>query len=230
VDVFVGQNFIVTFHKQSTWGINQVWERLKTDESFQIGPFHVFYRILDKLVDDYFPPLYHIEDVLNDLEENTQDETIQEIIEKVFDIRSDLSKLRRTIVPMRDLLYRIINSDRLQRIKEQHIYFHDIYDHLLKLVEMIEANREITSDIRDSYLSLNSNRMNTIMMTLTVITTIFMPLTFIVGIYGMNFDYMPELHWKYGYFTVLGVMALIAAAMFLWFKKNGWFRFHKGNR
>jgi magnesium transporter len=229
VDLFVGQNFLVSFHKQGIRGINHVWGRLKNDEELKIGPLHVMYHILDKLVDDYFPPIYHIEDTLNQLEENTKDETIQSIIEQVFDIRSDLSKLRRTIVPMSDLLYRIIHSDRLQRMKERQIYFHDIYDHLLKLVEMIETNREITSDIRDSYLSLNSNRMNTIMMTLTVITTIFMPLTFIVGVYGMNFDYMPELHWKYGYFAVLGVMAFIATAMFFWFKRNGWFRFHKGN-
>ncbi|MBB5323875.1 magnesium transporter [Anoxybacillus tepidamans] len=223
VDLFVGHNFIVSFHKQPIKGIDQVWIRLKTDEDFKIGPLHTMYCILDKLVGEYFPLIYHIEDILNELEENPD-------IERIFDVRRDLSKLRRTIVPMRDLLYRIIHSDRLQRMKERQIYFHDIYDHLLKLVEMIEENREITSDIRDSYLSLNSNRMNTIMMTLTVITTIFMPLTFIVGIYGMNFDYMPELHWKYGYFTVLAVMGFIAISMFFWFKKNGWIRFHKEDR
>jgi magnesium transporter len=227
VDLFVGQNFIVSFHKQSIHAVNEVWTRIQHEEDFQQGPFHVMYRIIDKLVDDYFPLIYHIEDVLNELEENTNDETIQEIIEKVFDIRGDLSKLRRTIVPMRDLLYRIIHSDRLQRMKERQLYFHDIYDHLLKLSEMIETNREITSDIRDSYLSLNSNRMNNIMMALTAITTIFMPLTFIVGIYGMNFNYMPELRWKYGYFAVLGVMAFIALSMFFWFKRNGWFQFLK---
>jgi magnesium transporter len=229
VDLFVGQNFIVSFHKQSIHAVNEVWTRIQHEEDFQQGPFHVMYRIIDKLVDDYFPLIYHIEDVLNELEENTNDETIQEIIEKVFDIRGDLSKLRRTIVPMRDLLYRIIHSDRLQRMKERQLYFHDIYDHLLKLSEMIETNREITSDIRDSYLSLNSNRMNNIMMALTAITTIFMPLTFIVGIYGMNFNYMPELRWKYGYFAVLGVMAIIALSMFFWFKRNGWFQFLKGS-
>ena len=229
VDLFVGQNFVVSFHKQSIHAVNEVWTRIKNDEDFQQGPFHVMYRIIDKLVDDYFPPIYHIEDVLNELEENTNDEEVQDIIEKVFDIRSDLSKLRRTIVPMRDLLYRIIHSDRFHRMKERQLYFHDIYDHLLKLVEMIETNREITSDIRDSYLSLTSNQMNTIMMTLTVITTIFMPLTFIAGIYGMNFDNMPELHWKYGYFMVLGVMAVITILMFFWFKRNGWFRFLKNN-
>ncbi|KPD01345.1 Magnesium transport protein CorA [Geobacillus sp. BCO2] len=229
VDLFVGQNFIVSFHKSPIHAVDEVWERLKHEEDVQQGPFHVMYRLIDKLVDDYFPPLYHIEDVLNDLEENTNNEPIHDIIEKVFDIRGDLSKLRRTIVPMRDLLYRIIHSDRLQRMKERQLYFHDIYDHLLKLSEMIETNREITADIRDSYLSLNSNRMNNIMMTFTAITTIFMPLSFIAGIYGMNFDYMPELHWKYGYFVVLAAMAVISMTMFVWFKRNGWFQLLKGD-
>ncbi len=114
-------------------------------------------------------------------------------------------------------------------MKERQLYFHDIYDHLLKLSEMIETNREITADIRDSYLSLNSNRMNNIMMTFTAITTIFMPLSFIAGIYGMNFDYMPELHWKYGYFVVLAAMAVIGMTMFVWFKRNGWFQLLKGD-
>lgn len=230
VDLFVSQQFIVSFHKKSVRGLNNTWARIKKEEFLQKSPFHIMYAIIDKIVDDYFPPIYTIEDTLNRIEDNTKDQTINEIMEEVFEIRGDLSKLRRTIIPMRDLLYRIIHSERISNVGEQKLYFHDIYDHLLKLVEMIEANREITADIRDSYLSINSNRMNTIMMTLTVITTIFMPLTFIVGLYGMNFEYMPELRWHYGYFVILMIMALIAFAMFFWFKKKGWFRFHKGNR
>lgn len=230
VDLFVGSQFIVSFHKKMIRGLNNTWGRIKKEEFLQKSPFHIMYAIIDKIVDDYFPPIYSIEDMLNRIEENSKDRTINEIMEEVFEIRGDLSKLRRTIIPTRDLLYRIIHSERISNVGEQKLYFHDIYDHLLKLVEMIEANREITADIRDSYLSLNSNRMNTIMMTLTVITTIFMPLTFIVGLYGMNFEYMPELKWRYGYFVVLAFMAIIAFAMFFWFKKKGWFRFHKGNR
>ena len=124
---------------------------------------------------------------------------------------------------MRDLLYRTLNSDRLPGFKEHKIYFSDIHDHLLKLSDMIESSREITSDLRDSYLSINSNRMNTNMMVLTVITSIFIPLTFVAGIYGMNFEYMPELTWKYGYFMALGIMTCIGISMFLWFKRKGWF-------
>ncbi|MEW8987450.1 MAG: CorA family divalent cation transporter, partial [Bacillus sp. (in: firmicutes)] len=116
-----------------------------------------------------------------------------------------------------------INSERIEGVQSHLLYFTDIYDHLLKLSEMIESNREMTADMRDSYMSLNSNRMNTIMKTLTVITTIFMPLTFVVGIYGMNFDNMPELHWQWGYFIVLGVLIVGGIGMYAWFKRKGWF-------
>jgi magnesium transporter len=122
------------------------------------------------------------------------------------------------------LLYRIINSERLAGQKDRLVYFTDIYDHLLKLSDMIESNREITADMRDSYMSINSNRMNKIMKTLTVSTSIFLPLTFLVGVYGMNFHNMPELSWSYGYYTLLIIMAIIGCGMILWFRKKGWFK------
>jgi magnesium transporter len=100
----------------------------------------------------------------------------------------------------------------------------DIHDHLLKLSEMIESNREMTADIRDSYISLNSNRLNTIMKTLTVLTSIFIPLTFIASIYGMNFEYMPELTWRFGYFGVLGVMFVVGFSMLMGLWLKGWFK------
>jgi len=99
----------------------------------------------------------------------------------------------------------------------------DIFDYLSRLSSMIDSSREMASDIRDNHISLNSNRMNTIMMTLTLFTTIFMPLTFIVGLYGMNFEYMPELKWRYGYFMVLGILLVISLIMYGWFKRKGWF-------
>jgi magnesium transporter len=164
-----------------------------------------------------------IEDHLDEIEENTRGLSKNILMDQVFEIRADLLKLRRTVVPMRDLLYRILNTERLAEVQEQHVYYTDVYDHLLKLSEMIDGNREMTADLRDSYISLNSHRMNKIMMVLTVITTIFMPLTLIAGIYGMNFSYMPELQSKYGYYCVLGLMALLGFLMYLWFRRKGWF-------
>ena len=103
----------------------------------------------------------------------------------------------------------------------------DVYDHLIQLAEMIETNRELTADIRDSHMSINSSQMNRIMMILTIVSTVFIPLTFIVGLYGMNFIHMPELEWKYGYLTVIIVMIVITIAMVIWFKYKGWFKLFK---
>ncbi|UHA59535.1 magnesium/cobalt transporter CorA [Metabacillus litoralis] len=230
IDLFVSNRFIVTFHKNPVRDITNIWQRVKKEMSLQKSPMQILYQIVDKIVDEYFPPVYKLEDSINQVEDNTSDQTISELMEQVFDIRSELNKLRRTIVPMRDLLYRIISSSRLNSLKEKHIYFQDIYDHLLKLVEMIDANRELSSDIRDSYLSISSDRMNRVMMTLTVMSSIFLPLTFIAGVYGMNFQYMPELTGKYSYFIVLGLMGLIGLGMVWFFYKMGWFRFHKGTK
>ncbi|RFU71077.1 magnesium and cobalt transport protein CorA [Peribacillus saganii] len=228
VDLFIGDDFLVTFHNEKIPQFDLLWERTKSDENIQKGPFFLMHAIIDKLVDDFFPPVYKLEEELNALEDNADNESISELMERVFDVRADLSSIRRTILPMRDLLYRIIHSDRLNYLKEQQLYFHDVYDHLLKLVEMLELYRDFSADIRDSYLSMNSNTMNSIMMTLTVITTIFMPLTFIVGVYGMNFEYMPMLEWQHGYYAILGFMAVIAALMLLFFLKKGWL--HAGRK
>lgn len=230
VDLFVSGSFIVTFHKKPVRDISNIWHRVKKEESLQNNPMQIMYHIMDNLVDEYFPPVYKLEDLINQVEDNTSDLTISELMEQVFDIRSELNKLRRTIIPMRDLLYRIISSSRINSLKDKHLYFHDIYDHLLKLVEMIDTYRELTADIRDSYLSISSDRMNRVMMTLTVMSSIFLPLTFIAGVYGMNFEYMPELQGKYSYFIVLGIMITIGVGMIWFFYKMGWFRFHKGTK
>lgn len=184
----------------------------------------MLYQILDKIVDNYFPLVYEIEDILNDLDENSSQQTMESLLDRLYDTRHNLLALRHTINPMRDLVYRMLNSQRVSSQITNIEYFSDIHDHLLKLTEMIEANRELTTDIRDSYLSLNSHETNRVMKVLTVITTIFMPLTFIAGIYGMNFENMPELTWKYGYFSTLLLMLTIGVGMFLWFWKKGWFK------
>ncbi len=222
VDVFLSSNYMVTYHLKPSSELNTTWERTKNrNNPDKTDPVHLFRQLLDKIVDQYFPSLYMIEDRLDQIEQLEQ-KSNRSLINEVFEIRGDLLRLRRSIFPMRDLLYRILNSERIEIAKEQKAYFVDIYDHLLKLSEMIESNRDVTSDIRDSYISLNSNRMNTIMMTLTIISAIFIPLTFIAGVYGMNFEYMPELTWRYGYFIVLGFMGVIGIGMFWLFKKKGW--------
>lgn len=225
VDFFISSNYIVTFHNQPTIEIDEVWNRLNSSSMVtKWDPTFVLYSCMDKMVDNYFPLVYQIEDNLDELDSNSKGRPTEALLEDIFDTRHDLLSLRHTISPMRDLLYRILNSQRLTTLEGKIEYFRDIYDHLLKLSEMIEANRELTTDIRDSYISINTNETNHVMKVLTVITTIFMPLTFIVGVYGMNFRNMPELSWKYGYYGALLLMLIITVWMTLWFKKKGWFK------
>ncbi|WP_435924083.1 magnesium/cobalt transporter CorA [Paenibacillus sp. DYY-L-2] len=228
VNLFIGDHFLVSFHHQSTKGFDEAWDqvlnRSQKRKAWARSPFAAAYLVIDSLVDQYFPCVYAVEDELDELEKQGGRESVEQLMNQVFDLRSRLLKLRRTIVPMRDLMYRILNSQHVQLDREPRAYFADIHDHLLKLSEMIETDREMTADLRDSYISLNSNRMNGIMKTLTVITTVFMPLTLIAGIYGMNFAYMPELQWRYGYFAVLGFMGVLSVWMILAFLRRGWFK------
>jgi magnesium transporter len=224
INFFLGKNYIVSFHYLESKEILDVWQRLSSSKKVNKWDQNlVLYHIIDKLVDNYFPIVYSLEETLDKIENNTNRMSMEELLDELFDTRHHLLKLRHTVTPMRDLVYRMLNSHRLKGIKQKQEYFSDIYDHLLKLTEMIDANREITNDIRDSYLSLNAHQSNRIMKVLTVITTIFMPLTFIAGVYGMNFEHMPELTWKYGYFAILFIMLNIGIWMFIWFKNKGWF-------
>jgi magnesium transporter len=224
LDFFIGENFVVTFHHKPAMEVKQVWDRLLTQKNIEKrDTYYVFYQILDKIVDNYFPLIYKIEDDLDKIEDNIQNKSMNYLMTELFDTRYMLLNLRHTVNPMRDLLYRMLNSHHLSGIRERKEYFSDIYDHLLKLSEMVMSNRDVTADIRDSYLSLNAHQTNNVMKVLTIITSIFAPLTFIVGIYGMNFENMPELTWKYGYFLSLGFMGTIGLLMFLWFKRKGWF-------
>lgn len=223
VNVFLSDNFIVTFHLKPSPEIKEVQMKSRSEGRVKDeGINFIFYKILDKIVDNYFPAVYEIEDHLDQLGSVSGNKCINDCIEEVFNIRTDLFKLRRIAISMRDLLYRILESDRLEGFKEHSLYYTDIYDHLVKISDMVISAQDVTSDMRDSYMSLNSHRLNKRMTVLTVITSIFAPLTFVAGIYGMNFKYMPELNWHYGYYLIMGLMFLLGSGMYSWFKRNGW--------
>jgi len=227
LNFFVGENCIVTFHKIPSMEVTKVWSQLLGQETLEKwDPYYVFYEVLDKIVDNYFPLIYKIEDELQKMIENTDDQSMNQLMNELFETRNRLLKLLHTVNPMRDLLYRMFNSHHLNLngIEKRREYFSDIYDHLLKLSDMVMTNREVTADIRDSYLSMNSHQTNNVMKLLTITTSIFAPLTFIAGIYGMNFKNIPELQWDHGYFISLGAMSLIALFMLLYFKRKGWFK------
>jgi magnesium transporter len=224
VDVFVGENFIVSFHQESWDGFLKIQELVKTSKCMdKLSSIDVFHMIIDELVDGYFPLMHNLEDEITDLEDNNDNLSTSELKKQVFAIRRRLTHMQKTIFPMRDLVYRIMNSTRIEKMEHHKIYFNDVYDHLIKLADLLLTNREITADIRDSYISSSADDMNRMMMKLTIITSIFMPLTLIAGIYGMNFVHMPELSGKYSYYIVLIGMGVLSVIMYTWFKKKGWF-------
>ncbi|MFF2482539.1 magnesium/cobalt transporter CorA [Paenibacillus sp. NPDC058071] len=224
VNLFLGKQFLVTFHYEPSKEIEDARAKLAAGtRAGGDGPVFAAYMVIDKLVDQYFPAVQELEEQVLDLEIGGGVGASQSVMDDIFSIRARLLRMRKSILPMRELLYRLINTERITGMDKHLAFYHDIYDHLLKLAEMTDACREMTADLRDSYMSYNANRMNSIMKTLTVITTIFMPLTFIAGLYGMNFHFMPELGWHWGYFGVLGVMLGLGILMYAWFRRKGWF-------
>ena len=225
IDVFINEHYIVTFHKENAEEVDKVWRNLQNSTlKAKHSPRDIMYSILDATVDNYFPFVYELEEKVFSFEDrHSVNISTEELIEETFDLREDLLMIRRTVNPMKDLVYRVLEGRLVNLSKKQRILLHHINDHLVRQAEMIESSREMTADIRDNYISLNSFKMNNIMKILTIYSVIFMPLTLIVGIYGMNFDIMPELHWKFGYLAVWLVMIFITIGMIIYFKKKHWF-------
>lgn len=224
VDIFIGDDFIVTFHRERYEEIDTIKRKL-FNETIEINePKDILLHILDDIVDNYFPFIYDIEDkVFNFEDRHNLDITTKTLIDDTFDLRQELLIIKRTVQPMKDLVYRMREGKVLHLNEQQFLYITHINDHLMKQMEMVDSSREMTSDIRDNYISLNSFKMNNIMKILTIYSVVFMPLTLIAGIYGMNFTNMPELEWHDGYYIVLVIMAVIAIIMLIVFKKKRWF-------
>ncbi|MEB6294066.1 magnesium/cobalt transporter CorA [Mammaliicoccus sciuri] len=224
VDIFIGDDFIVTFHRKRYEEIDTIKRKL-FNETIEINePKDILLHILDDIVDNYFPFIYDIEDkVFNFEDRHNLDITTKTLIDDTFDLRQELLIIKRTVQPMKDLVYRMREGKVLHLSEQQFLYITHINDHLMKQMEMVDSSREMTSDIRDNYISLNSFKMNNIMKILTIYSVVFMPLTLIAGIYGMNFTNMPELEWHTGYYIVLIIMAVIAIIMLIVFKKKRWF-------
>ena len=184
---------------------------------------YLAYALFDAMVDNYFLVLEKIGAQIEELEEEILTEPSRESLEWLHFLKRELTLLRKSVWPLRDVINSLIRSDSDLILEDTLKYFMDIYDHTMQIIETLEAFRDVTASLFDIYLSGLSNRMNAVMKVLTVIATIFIPLTFIVGIYGMNFSYMPELTWKWGYFVILAIMAILGTGMALYFKRKDWF-------
>ncbi|TBR59967.1 magnesium and cobalt transport protein CorA [Westiellopsis prolifica IICB1] len=192
------------------------------------GPDYLAYALLDAIIDGFFPVLEKYGERIEDLEDEVIAQPTPKTLRKIYKVKRELLQLRRAIWPQRNALHRLIQDDSQMITNEVRIYLRDCYDHAVQVIDMVETYRELASGLMDVYLSAVSNRMNEIMKLLTVISAIFIPLTFIAGVYGMNFNTekspynMPELNWYWGYPACLALMAIIAIVLLYIFWRRGW--------
>lgn len=223
LNIFLGKNYLVTVHSRPIRAIAtaaRLWHEW-TDRAEQ-GSGLLAYLLIDGIVDDYLPLLDIISERMDDLEDSIFGEWRAEVIEDIFSIKKKLLYLRRTITPLRDVFNTMLRREQPIFPRETHVYFQDVFDHLIRVADTIDTLRDMLSSAMDAYLSVSGNRMNKIMKRLTSISTILMSMTLIAGIYGMNFIFMPELRWRFGYVFALISMVGVGVALYVYLKKVKW--------
>jgi magnesium transporter len=231
IGMFVNQKYLVTVQERPGGDcLDPVRERIRrgADNVRKYGSAYLVYTILDTIVDAYFPVLERYGELLEDLEDQILLSPTTDLLGKIHEVKRDLLTLRRSIWPLRDALHALMHSTGLFADQEIVFYLRDCYDHTIRVIELIETDRELCSDLMDFYLSSVGNRTNEVMKVLALISTIFMPLTFVAGVYGMNFNTdispwnMPELNWFWGYPFALILMAAFSGGMVYYFRRRGW--------
>jgi len=225
VSLVLGTNFVISFQEGLRGDVfNPVRARIQNGRGRirKSGSDYLTYALLDGIVDNYFVVLEKLGEKIEELEDvliaNPKPETIHDI----HSLKRDMLFLRRSIWPLRDVVGLLLKSESSLIKDSTEIFLRDVYDHLIQAIDTIEIHREMLSGMLDIYLSSVSNRMNQVMKVLTIIATIFMPLTFLAGVYGMNFRFMPELGWRWGYPLVLLLMTVVGVLMVLYFKRKKW--------
>ncbi len=230
--IFLGDRYVITFHDRTVPdGFASVRDRIRHGRTRlgQLGADHLCALLLDAVIDGYFPVLEQFGDSLETIEEQALDNPSRELLGKIHDVRNDLMTLRRALWPTRDVLHALGREATAFVSEHARQHFRDSYDHTMELLDLTEGYREIGSDLRDIYLASINNRMNDVMKVLTVIATIFMPLTFITGYYGMNFNTespwnMPLLNYRYGSLVAVAIMLLTTVGMVVFFWRRGWLK------
>lgn len=225
ISLVLGDDYVITFQEtdEDTFGV--IRDRLNNELSRlrNSGADYLAFSLLDSIVDNYFTVIERLEGRLETLEDELFNETNADgISHDIQELKHDILKIRRNVIPAREVIGRITKSETKLIAEKTHDYYRDLYDHILHINENIEVYREMTWSLMDMYMTTISNKMNSIMKVLTIIATIFIPLTFIAGIYGMNFEYMPELQYRYGYFVLIAVMVIVFIGLLFYFRRKKW--------
>ncbi len=230
LSLFLAEGVVVTFqeHRGDCLGLLRQRIRKGKGRIREQGADYLFYALLDGVIDGYFPLIAEVGDRIEDIEEGVLDETLRDPVAPLHSARRDLLMLRKSIYPLRDALAPLVNGTHEFIDPATRVFFRDAVDHLRRAADGVDAYRDLASSVMDAHLSVVSHRLNDVMALLTIVSTIFIPLSFLVGLWGMNFDHtisdwnMPELHTRYGYPMALGAMFVLALGQLAYFKRRGW--------
>lgn len=224
VSIILGKNYVISFQEKTGDCLDSLRERLYHSKGIirKMNADYLCYAIADTVFDHYFSYLEYLSENIEKLEEKVTVVTEEEELRKIHELKHTLISLKRELWPTRECLNQLVKEESPLISEKVKFYFRDCYDHILQTLEITDSLKELTTELLNIYLSVQGNKLNEIMKVLTIISTIFIPLSFLVGLYGMNFVYIPELNFKFGYFILIAVMASITLGMFLWFRKKGW--------
>lgn len=222
--VFLGPNYLVTYHRVPMRSIATVREKYAHDEGGTLfrGVDYLLYEILDNLIEHWFPVLESLEDEIQAVEERILTHDDETTLDSILELKRSVLGIKRALTPHRELFGRIARNEFEEITPQTVVFYRDLYDSTARLTEVADSYRDLLTGTLDAHISMISHRLNEVIKVLTILSTIMLPLTFIAGVYGMNFEYMPELHWKYGYAMAWGVMVAVAAGLLLFFRRRGW--------
>jgi magnesium transporter len=223
ISMVFGQNFLISFQEDVGDIFDPVRERIRKDGRIRkFGPDYLAYALIDVIVDNYFVVMEKLEEEIENLEEELVASPTPDALQKINRLKKDMIFVRKSVWPLRELINNLEQSESALIQEPTGIYLRDVYDHTIQVIDTLETFRDMVSGMIDIYLSGLSYKMNEIMKVLTLIATIFIPLTFVVGLYGMNFENMPEIEWEFGYFAVLIVMVVMVLGMLTYYRKKKW--------
>ena len=224
VSLVLGPNFVLSFQERVGDVFEYVRDRIRSAKGRirKMGADYLAYALIDAIVDSYFSVLEKVGDRIELLEDELVSDPDEKTLQKIYLLKREMISLRRSIWPLREMVNAIVRSESDLISESTGVYLRDVYDHTIQIIDTIESFRDIVAGMLDTYLSSISNRMNAVMKVLTIIATLFIPLTFVAGIYGMNFETMPELKWRYGYAAVWMVMLVVTIAMLVYFRRKKW--------
>jgi magnesium transporter len=227
LDVFLSKNYLVTYQNNNIPVIEKVRKNLERDSRFlERGADHLFYKIADDMVAEIMPVVDQMDDAIDQIEDRMFNNSDQELLEQIFTHKRSLLHMRRILMPQREVFNKLARGDDQVIDKQERVFFRDIYDHLVRLYDISESLRDLISGVLETYLSVINNRMNDVMKTLTIITTVFMPISFLTGFFGMNFFAAdpPFLAWtsETVFIIVLCIFVILPTSMFFWMRSRKW--------